>query len=125
MTLSIQEAEDTVSAEVYRSKNAEYEMQKIDLQHKIQTLQAPNTSVEMAIDKVLNFSQNSYEIFKSSQIEEKRRILNIVFANFFMEGKNPVISMRKNFNLLSNLGGCQDWCSGKDLNLHEESFTST
>lgn len=69
MTLSIQEAEDTVSAEVYRSKNAEYEMQKIDLQHKIQTLQAPNTSVEMAIDKVLNFSQNSFEIFKSSQIE--------------------------------------------------------
>ena len=77
-------------------------------------MQAPDTSVERAIDKVLNFSQNSYEIFKSSQIEEKRRILNIVFANFFMEGKNPVISMRKNFNLLSNLGGCQDWCTKVD-----------
>ena len=60
-----------------------------------------------------------------SQIEEKSRILNIVFANFFMEGKNPVISMRKNFNLLSNLGGCQDWCSEKDLNLHGNAPTST
>ncbi len=115
---------ETISADIYRNKNAEYEMQKIDLQNKIQSLQAPDTSVERAIDKVLNFSQNSYEIFKSSQIEEKRRILNIVFANFFMEGKNPVISMRKNFNLLSNLGGCQDWCRKVDSNHRPTDYES-
>ena len=62
-------------------------------------LQTPDTSVERAIDKVLNFSQNSFAIFKSSQIEEKRRILNIVFANFFMDGKigyfsSPLSSVR-------------------------------
>ena len=77
-------------------------------------MERPNSAILTAIDKALNFSKNSYEIFKSSQIEEKRRILNIVFANFFMEGKNPVILMRKNFNLLSNLGGCQVWCSKVD-----------
>ena len=108
----------TVPAEVYRSKNAEYETAKIELQAKIEKLQMPDTSVERAIDKVLNFSQNSFAIFKSSQIEEKRRILNIVFANFFMDGKNPEISMRKNFSLLSNLGGCKDWCPGEDSNFH-------
>ena len=108
----------TVPAEVYCSKNAEYETAKIELQARIEKLQTPDTSVERAIDKVLNFSQNSFEIFKSSQIEEKRRILNIVFANFLMDGKNPEISMRKNFSLLSNLGGCKDWCSGEDSNFH-------
>ena len=108
----------TVPAEVYRSKNAEYETAKIELQAKIEKLQTPDTSVERAIDKVLNFSQNSFAIFKSSQIEEKRRILNIVFANFFMDGKNPEISMRKNFKLLSKIGACKDWCSGEDSNFH-------
>ena len=44
-------------------------------------------NVDKAIDKVLNFIKNSFAIFKSSQIEEKRRILNIVFANFLMDGK--------------------------------------
>ena len=68
-------------------------------------------NVERTIDKVLNFSQNSFAIFKSSQIEEKRRILNIVFANFFMDGKNVEISMSKNFKLLSKIGACEDWCS--------------
>lgn len=108
----------TVPAEVYRSKNAEYETAKIELQAKIEKLQMPDTSVERAIDKVLNFSQNSFAIFKSSQIEEKRRILNIVFANFLMDGKNPEISMRKNFKLLSKIGACKDWCPGEDSNFH-------
>ena len=107
-----------VSAEVYRSKNAEYETVKIELQAKIEQLQTPDNSVERAIDKVLNFSQNSFAIFKSSQIEEKRRILNIVFANFLMDGKNPEISMHKNFKLLSKIGACEDWCSGEDSNFH-------
>ncbi len=108
----------TVPAEVYRSKNAEYETAKIELQAKIEKLQMPDTSVERAIDKVLNFSQNSFAIFKSSQIEEKRRILNIVFANFLMDGKNPEISMHKNFKLLSKIGACEDWCPGEDSNFH-------
>ena len=110
----------TVPAEVYRSKNAEYETAKIELQAKIEKLQTPDTSVERAIDKVLNFSQNSFAIFKSSQIEEKRRILNIVFANFFMDGKNPEISMRKNFKLLSKIGACKDWCPEEDSNFHDQ-----
>lgn len=108
----------TVPAEVYRSKNAEYETAKIELQAKIEQLQTPDNSVERAIDKVLNFSQNSFAIFKSSQIEEKRRILNIVFANFLMDGKNPEISMHKNFKLLSKIGACEDWCPGEDSNFH-------
>ena len=37
-----------------------------------------------------------------------------------MDGKNPLITMYKHFNLLSKIGGCQDWCSEKDLNLHEK-----
>lgn len=107
----------TVPAEVYRSKNAEYETAKIELQAKIEQLQTPDNSVERAIDKVLNFSQNSFAIFKSSQIEEKRRILNIVLRTF--DGwENPEISMHKNFKLLSKIGACEDWCPGEDSNFH-------
>lgn len=108
----------TISKEDYRQRNIEFESLKSDLKFKISKMENPDTNVDKAIDKILNFSQNSFAIFKSSQIEEKRRILNIVFANFFMDGKNPEISMRKNFSLLSNLGGCQDWCPGEDSNFH-------
>lgn len=88
------------------------------LKQKLFSSETADNSVERAIDKVLNFSQNSFAIFKSSQIEEKRRILNIVFANFLMDGKNPEISMHKNFKLLSKIGACEDWCPGEDSNFH-------
>ena len=104
--------------EQFLPKYIAVKMPKIELQAKIEQLQTPDNSVERAIDKVLNFSQNSFAIFKSSQIEEKRRILNIVFANFLMDGKNPEISMHKNFKLLSKIGACEDWCPGEDSNFH-------
>ena len=108
----------TISKEDYRQRNIEFESLKSDLKFKISKMENPDTNVDKAIDKILNFSQNSFAIFKSSQIEEKRHILNIVFANFFMDGKNPVISMRKNFKLLSKIGACKDWCPGEDSNFH-------
>lgn len=85
----------TISKEDYRQRNIEFESLKSDLKFKISKMENPDTSVEQAIDNILNFSQNSFELFKSSKIEEKRRILNIVFSNFLLDGKNVEISMPK------------------------------
>ena len=103
---------------VYKEKNNQFEQKKAQLENSIREMAEPDDSLDKAIDNVLNFSQNSFEIFKSSQIEEKRRILNFVFENFFMDGKNVEISMHKHFKLLSKIGACQDWCPGEDSNFH-------
>ena len=114
-----------INEDIYKQQITDITSKKIELKETISKIENPNSSVVDAIDKVLNISNNSYRIFKSSRIEEKRRILKNVFLNFFMEGKNPLITMYKHYNLLSKIGDCQDWCSGKDLNLHEEPLTST
>ena len=108
----------TISKEDYRQRNIEFESLKSDLKFKISKMENPDTNVDKAIDNILNFSQNSFELFKSSKIEEKRRILNIVFSNFLLDGKNVEISMSKNFKLLSKIGACEDWCPGEDSNFH-------
>lgn len=108
----------TITDVVYKEKNNQFEQKKAQLETTIREMAEPDDSLDKAIDNVLNFSQNSFEIFKSSQIEEKRRILNFVFENFFMDGKNVEISMHKHFKLLSKIGACQDWCPGEDSNFH-------
>ena len=108
----------TISKEDYRQRNIEFESLKSDLKFKISKMENPDTNVDKAIDNILNFSQNSFELFKSSKIEEKRRILNIVFSNFLLDGKNVEISMSKNFKLLSKIGACEDWCPEEDSNFH-------
>ncbi len=104
----------TITDGVYKEKNNQFEQKKAQLENSIREMAEPDDSLDKAIDNVLNFSQNSFEIFKSSQIEEKRRILNFVFENFFMDGKNVEISMHKHFKLLSKIGACQDWCPEED-----------
>ena len=51
---------------------------------------------------------------KVRKLKKNGHILNIVFANFFMDGKNVEISMSKNFKFLSKIGGCKDWCTRVD-----------
>ena len=110
----------TITDVVYKEKNNLFEQKKAQLESAIQEMAKPDDSLDVAIDKVLNFSKNSFDIFESSQIEEKRRILNFVFENFFMDGKNVEISMHKHFKLLSKTGACQDWCPEEDSNFHDQ-----
>ena len=93
----------------YKTKNNEYENQKIDLENKLNQIKQPQINIDNAISKVLNFGENFFEIFKSVKIDEKRKILNLIFSNFLLDGKNVEISMRKTYNLLSEIGGCQEW----------------
>ena len=50
-------------------------------------------SIDEAIDNILNFSENSYNIFKSVKTDEKRKILNLIFSNFILDGKNVEIEV--------------------------------
>ena len=73
----------TISKEDYRQRNIEFESLKSDLKFKISKMENPDTNVDKAIDNILNFIQNSFAIFKSSQIEEKRAYFKYRFCELF------------------------------------------
>ncbi|OGT07022.1 MAG: hypothetical protein A2103_01700 [Gammaproteobacteria bacterium GWF2_41_13] len=49
------------------------------------------------------------ELFKSSELEEKRRIISILFPNLQMDAEKLVFSLRKPFDLFINLGERLNW----------------
>ena len=100
---------NTIDKETYHLKNNEYENSKIEIENRLEKIKQPKVSIDEAIDNILNFSENSYNIFKSVKTDEKRKILNLIFSNFILDGKNVEISMRKAYNLLSEIGGCIEW----------------
>lgn len=112
----------SISKESYAVKDSEFELKKFELKQKIAKLEQPDARLDKAIDKVLNFGQNSFDIFKSSKTEEKRQILNIVFSNFLLDGENVEISMTKIYNLLSEIGGCQSWWAQMDSNQRPDRY---
>ena len=113
---------NTIDKETYHLKNNEYENSKIEIENRLEKIKQPKVSIDEAIDNILNFSENSYNIFKSVKTDEKRKILNLIFSNFLLDGKNVEISMRKAYNLLSEIGGCIEWWILQDSNLRPDRY---
>ena len=44
-------------------------------------------------------ASKAHELFKSSEVEEKRRIIIILFPNLKMDGKKLVFELRKKFDM--------------------------
>jgi site-specific DNA recombinase len=49
---------------------------------------------------ILDLANRAYELFESSQAEQKRRLLNFVFANFSTQGSKLQYKIKEPFNEL-------------------------
>ena len=66
---------------------------------------------------LMELANRSYELFKSSDIDVKRRIINLVFSNLELNGEKLEFSMRKPFDKLANMQDGTIWCPRQDSNL--------
>ena len=76
---------------------------------------AEEASLDVSIEEVLSLAKDIGEIFKSSQIDGKKEIINRVFANLSLEQKNLYFSYKKPFNLFVEGLSCTKLYRGRDL----------
>ncbi len=58
---------------------------------------------------ILDLSRRIRKIFESSEIAEKRAILNYLLQNPTVKGKKLEFTMRKPYNLVLELANCPNW----------------
>jgi site-specific DNA recombinase len=51
----------------------------------------------------------AYELFESSKIEQKRKLINYVFSNLELEGVTLRYSLRKPFDLMVDCSTRSEW----------------
>jgi len=54
---------------------------------------------------ILDLSTRAYDLFKSSEVEEKRQLIKLILSNLRLSGKNLVFDAAKPFDLILN---CSD-----------------
>ena len=57
------------------------------------------------------------EIYQSSNLDEKRKILKLIFSNMRRKRKNPLFSIRKPLEIVLSGGFNQFWLGRQDSNL--------
>ena len=53
----------------------------------------------VGLEYLLDLTSRAYLLFESSAIDEKRKLLKLVFPNLYLDGENISYTIRKPFNL--------------------------
>lgn len=95
--------------EEYQEITTELEVERQNLTTRLQHLQKDDKEFSKNISTIFEIASKSYEIFKSSELDEKRRIINILFPNLEMNQEKLVFTIRKPLDAMLNLGERPTW----------------
>ena len=69
------------------------------IEKRIAELSTDNKEVVITLEYLLDLVSRVNSLYKSSRIDKKRRILNLVFSNFFLNGSNLSYELKRPFDL--------------------------
>ena len=108
--------EGRITADMYDKKLKEYSEKQQDLLFEMRKYQKANESFYLTANQVLNLGKRAYEIFESSETEEKRQLLNFVFQNFKLDGKNLLFETKTPFDTVLQCSQTSSWGGYRDSN---------
>jgi site-specific DNA recombinase len=106
----------TITKEEYEKITTDLQVQKANTEHKIQVLSKADSEFNKSLGTIFELLSKAHKLFKSSEIEEKRRIITIMFPNLFLDKEKLIITPRKPFDLFLKEGGYTNWQTGWDSN---------
>jgi hypothetical protein len=88
----------TVTKEMYNDKSNEYTNRLAEINEQLKTHASADPSYYITASTVLNLAKRALTIFDSSEVEEKRTLLNFILQNCTAYGKELSFTMKNPFN---------------------------
>lgn len=105
--------DDGFTKEEYNEAIIDLQIERQNIETRLQKLSKADDSFNQNVSTIFEIASKSHELFKSSDIEEKRRIIAMLFPNLSMNGDKLVFIMRQPFDMFLNLTDRQEWlCVG-------------
>ena len=101
--------EGHIVKEVYERKYQEITNRRDDINRQLTQSDKGDNSVKLALGGIMALASKTSGMFQSSNIEEKRHVLGLVFSNLSLEGATLRYSLRKPFDTFEKISGCPEW----------------
>ena len=75
-------------------------------------MQEAEDNYYITAEYVLKIANKAYELFKSSEVEERRQLIKLVLQNPRVEGKNVVFDLQKPFDTILKYADRRLWLPG-------------
>ena len=105
-----------IDDELYQQKFKEMKAKQQDIMSKMQKHVKADEAFYITATTVLNLASRARELFESSEVDEKRQLLNFVFQNLVLEGEKLAHTLREPFSLIMNMKACPSGWGQLDSN---------
>ncbi len=95
--------------ETYDLKKGEFEERIKKIKTELESHDNADKQFFITIELLLDLAINAYELFKSSNLHQKRRLLQIVFSNFVLKDGSLCFSLKKPFDMMVDLDERPEW----------------
>lgn len=106
----------SITQEEYADKKNDIEKELYDVGVRLEAHSKADDDFITTVESLLSVASHASDLFKSSKVEQKRALLNLLLSNCELKNKKLVYSIKKPFNILMELNGCQSWLGQLDSN---------
>ena len=98
-----------ITCEVYNRNKQKLENEIAEIECELNKCSDDFNEIGEIIENIIEIAANAGNLIRSSKVEQKRQIINLLLSNCELKDKKLVYSIRKPFNVLMELNGCQSW----------------
>ena len=110
-----------ITDDYYDQKRQEYRAKQKELQDKMTKLHYADEEYYITADYLLQLASRAYELFESSEVQEKRQLLKLTLQNLKLEGSLVRYDLLKPFDKIALFASRQQWLPREDSNLQPRS----
>jgi len=114
-----------ITKDMFNKKLKEYKEKQAEINEKMQQYTDADENFYLTANMVLNLAKRALEIFKSSEINEKRQLLNFLLQNCRLDGKKLIFELKTPFNTILQAQKCSNLLRGWDSNPQPTGYTSS
>jgi len=101
-----------ISEELYEKKLKEYKEKQRDILIQIEDHTKADEDFYITAPKILNLANKALEIFESSEVNEKRALINLLLQNPLLSGRKLLFTLRSPFYMIAKCGQIENWLPG-------------
>jgi len=101
-----------ITTDMFNEKLKELKEKQAELNEKIQGYTKADESFYLTANMVLNLAKKAQEIFISSEVSEKRQLLNFLLQNLQLQDRNLVFTLKTPFDKVLEANKCSTLLRG-------------
>lgn len=109
--------EGSITKDEYDKKSNTLRAEQHNIETRIQKHTTADEEFAITVDYLLDIASRAYELFESTGIDEKRKLLKLVFPNFYLNGSKLEYTIRSPFDMFIKKASYTTALGRKDSNL--------